>query len=178
MKQIIRHFSFTSFLLLSIASCFVYSAKSQTLPDIILSDNPPQAIKLEVKRVDIGASHKTVIRRLGKPLSSKKGGTNPCGGTKLTLRYSGLTVTLDSVDTDGQNFIVVSLEVASPKWEVASGIRTGASLQDVRSKFGQSSELRKKKGMYYVSYFVTDGYANFYFRNKKLVKVEWDLNLC
>lgn len=140
------------------------------------ADDLPQTIKLEVKSVDIGTSYRDVLRRLGKPLSSKKRGTNPCGGTKLTLSYPGLTVNLDP-DADEQNFIVVFVEVTSPNWEV-SGISVGASLEDVRAKFGKSSKLRKESGLDTIGYFVTEGYADFYFRKNKLVKVSWELNLC
>ena len=196
MKHIIQHFIFAFFLLLSIASFCGCSAQSQNSTNAVQSENTkpsptlsplpsnaksaddlPQTIKLEVEGVDTGTSYQDVLRQLGKPLSSKKRGTNPCGGTKLTLRYSGLTVNLDP-DADEQNFIVVLIEVTSPKWEVASGISVGASLEDVRAKFAKSSELRKENGLDYVSYFVIDGYANFYFRNNKLVKINWELNLC
>ena len=194
-KHIIRHFIFAFFLLLSVASFCGCSAQSQNSTNAVQSENTkpsptsspipnntkladdlPQTIKLEVKGVDIGTSYQDVLSQLGKPLSSKKRGTNPCGGAKLTLRYSDLTVNLDP-DADEQNFIVVLIEVTSPKWEV-SGISIGASLEEARAKFGKSSELRKENGLNYVSYFVTDGYANFYFRNNKLVKVNWELNLC
>jgi hypothetical protein len=136
-----------------------------------------QTIVLQVKGVDIGAKYQTVLRQLGKPLSSKKRGTNPCGNTKLVLRYSGLTITFDD-DGSGRNFIVVVIEVTSPKWEVAPGISVGASLADVQKKFSQTEAPTKEKGLENLSYFAGDGYANFYFRNKKLVKVAWELNLC
>jgi len=137
-----------------------------------------QTIDLEVKGVDVSASYQTVLRQLGKPLSSRKGGTNPCGNTKLTLRYSGLTITLDDDDGDGRNFSVVAIEVTSPKWEVAPGISVGASLADVQAKFAQTEKPTKERGLENLSYFVAEGYANFYFRNKKLVKVIWEFNLC
>ncbi len=81
-------------------------------------------------------------------------------------------------DDDGQNSIVVEIEVTSPKWEVASGISVGASLADVQTKFVQTDKPTKEKGLEKLSYFVNEGYANFYFRNKKLVKVNWEFNLC
>lgn len=144
-----------------------------TLPTVASA----QTINLKVKGVDIGAKYQTVLRQLGKPLSSRKGGTNSCGNTNLVLRYSGLTITFDD-DGDGQNFIVVFIEITSPEWKVAPGISVGASLTDVQRKFGQTEKPTKEKGLENLSYFVTDGYANFYFRNKKLVKVNWELNLC
>lgn len=136
-----------------------------------------QTIDLKVKGIDVGASYQTVLRQLGKPLLSRKGGTNPCGSTKLTLRYSGLTITLDG-DSDEGNFTVVAIEITSPKWEVAPGIKVGASFTDVQAKFVQTEEPTKEKGLKNLSYFVIDGYANFYFRDNKLVKVTWELNLC
>lgn len=136
-----------------------------------------QTIDLEVKGVDIGASYQTVLRQLGKPLLSRKGGTNPCGNTKLTLRYSGLTIILDD-DGDGRNFTVVAIEMTSPKWEIAPGISVGVSFTDVQAKFAQTENPTKENGLENLSYFVTDGYANFYFRNRKLIKVVWELNLC
>jgi hypothetical protein len=135
-----------------------------------------QTIDLKVKGVDIGASYQTVLRQLGKPLSNRKGGTNPCGGTKQVLRYSGLKITLDE-DEDKQN-IVVLIEVTSPKWEVASGVSIGASLENVRAKFSQSHDLSKESGFDVLTYSDGDGALTFYFRNKKLVKVTRDLNLC
>ena len=135
-----------------------------------------QTIDFEVKGVGIGASYQTVLRQLGKPLSSRKGGTNPCGGTKLTLRYSGLTISLDE-DADRQNTVIL-IEVISPKWEVVSGISVGASLEDVQAKFGQPDDTATKSGSKILTYFDGDGAVTFYFRNKKLVKVNRDLNLC
>ena len=135
-----------------------------------------QTIDFNVKGIGIGTSYQTALRQFGKPLSNRKSGTNPCGGTKQTLRYSGLTITLDEGE-DRQNIIVL-IEVTSPKWEVASGIGVGASLKDMRAKFGQSGELSKELGFNVLTYFDGDGTANFYFRNKKLVKVNRDLNLC
>jgi len=135
-----------------------------------------QTIDFKVKGVGIATSYQTVLRQLGKPLSSRKGGTNPCGGKKQVLRYSGLTITLDE-DEDKQN-IVVLIEVTSPKWKVASGISVGASLKDVQAKLGQSVELSKESGFEVLTYLDGDGAIAFYFRNKKLVKVTRDLNLC
>lgn len=136
-----------------------------------------QKIDLQVKGVDIGASYQTALRQLGKPLSSKKGGTNPCGNTKLMLRYPGLTLTFDA-DENGQNFIVVKIEITSPNWEVAPQVKVGVSLKDVKAKFVQTDKPEGKSGLEKLSYFVTDGYANFYFRGKKLIKIAWELNLC
>ncbi len=136
-----------------------------------------QTVDFEVKSVGNGTSYQTVLRQLGKPLSSRKGGTNPCGGTKLVLRYSGLKITLDDAG-DTKEFNVVLIEVTSPKWQVASGISIGVSLEDVRAKFGQPDEMSKKSGLKLLAYLDGDGAVTFYFRNRKLVKVTRGLNLC
>jgi hypothetical protein len=138
---------------------------------------PAQTIDLQVGGVEIGTTYPTVIQKLGKPVSKKKGGIVPCGSndeTLLTLRYRGLALEL----TEGLSgkFFVFTAKVTSPKWSV-SGIRVGASVEDVKKKFG-SGELTKEKGLEYLSYYITDGYANFVFQNNKLVKVDWELNLC
>jgi hypothetical protein len=134
-------------------------------------------IDLQVKGVNIGASYSTVLRQLGKPLQSKKGGSFPCGDKLLTLRYSGLVIKLDGNGTK-QDFSVVSVETTSSKWSVAKGIAIGAKLNDVRAKFGQPDNKTKKASSDNLFYFITDGGANFYFKNNKLVKVIWEENLC
>lgn len=135
-----------------------------------------QTINLQVKGVEIGTSYSTVVQKLGKPSSSKKGGIVPCGegDTLLTLHYPGLV--LELYKNGEQNFSVFSMEVTSPKWSV-SGIRIGAGVKDVKAKLGPS-KLSKDEGLDNLNYFITDGYANFYFQNKKLVRVEWEFNFC
>ncbi len=190
-----RHFIFTSFLLVFVASFFGCSAQSQNLTNVVQTENakpsptlsplpantevsntPRDTFPFKIKGVGIGASYQEVLRQLGKPLSNRKGGTNPCGGTKQVLRYSGLTITLDEGE-DRQN-IVVLIEVTSSKWEIASGISVGASSEDVQAKFGQPDDTTTESGLEVLRYFDGDGAVDFYFRNKKLVKVNRDLNLC
>jgi len=95
----------------------------------------------------------------------------------MILRYSGLVIKLDA-DGNGRNFSVISIEAVSPKWFVAPKIGVGATLEKVRAKFGRTEKPVKESGLEKLSYFITDGYANFYFRNKKLVRVIWEENLC
>lgn len=135
-----------------------------------------QTIDFDVKGVGLGTPYQTVLRQLGKPLSSRKGRTNPCGGAKQVLRYSGLIITLDESEDKQSN--VVLIEVTSPKWEIASGIGVGVSLKDVRGKFGQPNDTTTKSGSGTLIYLDGDGAVTFYFRNKKLVKVIRDENLC
>lgn len=135
------------------------------------------AISLNVKGIGIGATYPQVTRRFGKPLSSSEGGDNPCGGKKLMLRYPGLVFTLDG-ETSLRYFIVVAIEVTSPKYPVAPTIGVGANLAKVRSKLGRKNELRKEAGGQKLSYSIRDGFADFHFRQNKLVKAVWKMNLC
>ncbi len=136
-----------------------------------------QTIDLKVKGVEIGTSYSSVLEKLGKPLSSKVGGIVPCsdGSKLLTVRYQGLVIEL-SKDVDETNFTVFSMTVTSPRWSM-SGINIGADIKNVRTKYG-SSKLIKDEGMDSLIYYITDGFATFYFRNKKLVKVRWEFNFC
>lgn len=135
-----------------------------------------QTIDLQVSGVGVTTPYSIVLQKLGKPLSKKKGGTFPCGDEMLTLRYQGLIVKLIEAN-DGTGFIVGSVDVTSPKWSV-SGINVGASIKDVQTKFGQLEEKTKKSGLENLSYGMAEGFANFYFRNNKLVKISWEFNIC
>jgi hypothetical protein len=136
-----------------------------------------ETIDLKVKGVGIGTPYSTVVTKLGKPLSSKKGGSFPCdqGKPMLILRYSGLVIKL--IEDNNNQYFVASMEVTSPKW-TASGITIGANIREVQKRFGQNNNLSKEKELENLPYFIEDGYARFYFRNKKLVKVAWELNVC
>lgn len=69
------------------------------------------------------------------------------------------------------------MEVTAAKWQISGKARVGENVENVRTKFGVGN-LSKKNGLDNLSYYITDGYANFYFRNNKLVKVNWELNVC
>lgn len=136
-----------------------------------------QTIDLQVSGVGVATPYSIVLQKLGKPLSKKKGGTFPCdNGEMLILRYQGLIVKLIEAN-DGTGFIVGSVDVTSPKWSI-SGINVGASIKDVQTKFGQLEEKTKKSGSENLSYGMAEGFANFYFRNNKLVKISWEFNIC
>jgi hypothetical protein len=136
-----------------------------------------QTLDLKVKGIGVGTSYSTVLKKLGKPLSSKKHGSFPCdnGNSMLTLRYSGLVIKL--IQDNNNQYFVASMEVTSPKW-AASGIKIGASIREVQKRFGQNNNLSKERGLENLQYFNGDGYADFYFRNNKLTKVVWELNAC
>jgi hypothetical protein len=136
-------------------------------------------IDLRVNNVGLGTSQSTVLRRLGKPLQSRKTEFNDCGdGFEKNFSYSGLKTTVLS-DNKGKNFTAVSFEVSSPKWSV-SGIKIGADRKSVRAKFGEPLEIKNESGLESWSYVNkgNDGFAGFYFRNNKLVKIAWESVLC
>jgi len=136
-----------------------------------------QTIDLQVKGVEIATPYSTVIQKLGKPLSEKKGGEFPCDNSDmLTLRYKGLIVRLIEAN-DGTGFIVGSVSITSAKWSI-SGVNIGASIKDIQTRFGQSEVETKESGLENLSYGMAEGFANFYFRNNKLVKVSWEFNIC
>lgn len=137
-------------------------------------------IDLRINGVGLGTSHSRVLRQLGKPLHTERGGFNECGNDiTITLHYPGLVIELLG-DGKGQNFIVFSIELTSSKWSVASGISVGANAKDVQAKFGQPLEKRLESGVESWSYVNkgNDGFAGFYFRDKKLVKVVWEYTIC
>jgi hypothetical protein len=135
-----------------------------------------QTIELKVNGIEIGAYYSTVLKKLGKPLSKKKGGSFPCDDDRMmTMRYAGLILKL--IPDNNNRYFVAAMEVTSRKW-VTSGIMVGANIKDVQRRFGRNDKPRKEKVSENLPYFIKDGYANFYFRNKKLVRINWELNAC
>jgi len=141
-------------------------------------------VDLRVSGIGSGTSYSTVVRKLGKPLRSKKeryAADSACSGaaeTHLTLFYSGLEITLLG-DGRGRNLDVYSIEVTSKKW-VASGISIGASIKNILNKFNEPNSKADISGET-VLYYVTKenlGGVNFYFRNNKLVRVAMTETLC
>jgi len=141
-------------------------------------------VDLRVNGIGSGTSYSTVVRKLGKPLRSKKerlAANSACSGsaeTHLTLFYSGLEVTLLG-DGRGRKLEVYSMEVTSKKWS-ASGVGIGADAQDVLTKFGEPNSKEEESGETIFYYTTKDnlGGVDFHFRNNKLVKVEMTETLC
>ncbi len=132
---------------------------------------------MQINGVGVYTPYSTVIQKLGKPLSEKKDGEFPCeNGETLTLRYKGLIVRLIEAN-DGTGFFVGSISVTSAKWSI-SGVNIGASIKDIQTKFGQSKVETKESGLKNLSYGMAEGFADFYFRNNKLVEVYWEFNIC
>lgn len=139
-------------------------------------DISAQMVELNLNGIGIGTARKDVFKKLGKPLSTRIDGEFPChNGKKLVTKYSGLT--FEMIDNENEtDFFVATVIVTSKKWTV-SGIRIGASLEEVKNKFG-NEEARKEYGFDVLSYPNGDGYANFFFKKNKLVKISWELNVC
>jgi hypothetical protein len=141
-------------------------------------------VDLRVSGIGSGTPYPTVIRNLGKPPQRKATRTNAslsCSGaaeTDVTLLYAGLQISLLG-DGRGRNLTVYSIEVSSPKWMV-SGVRIGASMEDVENKFGRPISKAQESGET-IFHYVTKGnlgMVNFHFRNNKLVKVAMTETLC
>ena len=150
----------------------------------VLGQKKWREVDLRINGIGSGTSYSTVIKKLGKPLrteTEKIKASLACSGsaeTHLTLVYSGLEITLLG-DGRGRNLDVYSIEVTSKKW-VASGITLGASIKDVRAKFGEPNEQANESNQT-ILYYNTNGNlggVNFYFQNNKLVKVGMTEALC
>ena len=134
-----------------------------------------QTFEPKVNGIGIGTSYSTILKKLGKPLLVKKGEEYPCNSGRITIiRYSGLRLNLIK-SFSSNKLIVDSMEITLPRWSV-SGIRIGAKLKEVESKF--SGNIRRENGVDILGGFVKDGYRNFYFQNKRLIKMTWELNPC
>lgn len=129
-------------------------------------DISAQMVELNLNGIGIGTTRKDIFKKLGKPLSSQINGEFPCdNGKKLVTKYSGLTFEMIA-DENETDFFVATVIVTSPKWTV-SGIQIGASLEEVKNKFG-NQKARKEEGFDVLSYPNGDGYAIFFFKKNKI----------
>lgn len=143
-------------------------------------------VDFRVKGVGLGSSHAHVLRQLGKPISSKREKVidefEACGPsyTSLRLHYDGAVLELNG-DLKGQNFRVVDIEITSPKFLIAPGLRIGMTEAEARSKLGGTPWQETTDAGFRVLSYVTkgnDGGAGLYFRNGRLVKVLWNYTAC
>jgi len=74
------------------------------------------------------------------------------------------------------------MNLTSLKWLIASDIRIGVSIENVRAKFGQPnySEDSEDFDKDILDYVTKEnlGLVNFYFRNNKLIRLEMAETLC
>jgi hypothetical protein len=166
MKQIVLSIIFV---LLVVSGINAQNEKSVS-SDAINFDN------LKIKNIGLSSPLSNVLSQLGKPLKSKNSGTYPCGNTEKTLRYSGLRIKLEK-DNKGNDYRVVSIEVASSAWSV-SGIRIGENIENVKAKLKYRYDTTKESEIEGLHYGNGDGVASFYFRDNKLVKINWEYNWC
>ena len=137
----------------------------------------PQTIDLNVRGITVGTSHQVVLRKLGKPLATIRGGHYPCDdGPMRTLKYPGLVLRLLQ-GNDGKGFFVAAVDVTSVKWPVAPKIGIGSGLKEITAKFG-TKEIETQNGRKTVSYLMDEGHAVFTFRRAKAVKIAWEFNVC
>ena len=139
------------------------------------SDAFLNSVRNEVNGIAIGSSYGELVERFGKPRSEKKGGKNPCGSSKTVLRYYGIDFTTDD---DGEQNIVVFIDITSPTWEIAPGIRTGFTIEEVRSKMGRNGIVTVEGGVEYLGYADGDGYLHFYLKNGRVTRITRELNMC
>jgi len=138
------------------------------------SDQVLNTVRNEVNGMGIGSSYKELTERFGKPHSKKIGGNNPCGSNKSVLQYNGIAFTMDD---DGENNIVVVIEIISPNWELVPGVRTGMPLEQVRAVMGRNG-IHTIKEVESLSYADGDGFLNFQFADGKVAKITRNLNMC
>lgn len=164
--------------LIVLSIIFLLSAFSEVNAQNEKSD-PSDAIKfddLKIKGIGLDSLNSDVLSKFGKPLKSTKSGNYPCGNSEMTLRYSGLIIKLEE-DVEGNNYRVVSIEVTFPDWSV-SGINIGANVEDVKAKLKYRYHMTRESGKEGLHYSNGDGGASFYFRDNKLVKINWEYNWC
>ena len=146
---------------------------------------PATEVDFRVKSVGLGNSYAQVVRRLGRPISSRRekipDDFGVCGGayTSLRLRYPGVEIELMG-DLRGRDFQVISMEVTSPNILIAPGIRIGMTEAETRSKIGPPLQERTESGFRIQNYITkgNEGGAGLYIRDGRLVKVQWDYTMC
>jgi hypothetical protein len=139
-------------------------------------------VDFRVRNVGLGSRRSSVLRQFGKPLTMTRERVldETCGPpyTSLRLKYSGLVIRLEG-DIRGRHFRVVSVEVNSPQL-LLSPIRIGMTEQEVRSRLSPPWQERNESGFHILNYATkgNDGGAGLYFREGKLMKVQWEATLC
>lgn len=150
-----------------------------------IGQDPSQLTEVDfrVKGVGLGNSYAAVLRQLGRPVSSRreKIEDEACSPpyTSLTLSYKGAVIEFVG-DTRGRAFKVVSMEVTSPQYLITPRVKLGMSEQEVRSKLGEPWQVTNESGLQILNYVTkgNDGGAGLYFRNGRLVKLQWAYTAC
>ena len=142
-------------------------------------------VNLRLKGIGLGSSYASVLRRWGRPLSSKREKVvdeyEVCGPpyTSLRLSYEGASIELMG-DLRWRNFKVVSMEITSGKFLIAPGIKVGMTEKEIRSKLGVPFQQRHESGVLILNYATkgNDGGAGLHFVSGRLIKIDWEYILC
>jgi hypothetical protein len=132
-------------------------------------------VDLSVNGIRSGTSYSDVLKILGRPSRVENAPPDDlCGiGPMRTLYYRGLTIELTR---PRKMYVVVTMTVTSPRFRLNQGIRIGTSMKIARTKLGRGNGDTATK-LYYVTKGNLGG-VTFFFRNKKLLKVEMSETLC
>jgi len=135
---------------------------------------------LKVNGVGLGSKYAEVVRKLGKPtreIINRK--MDECIGSRIrTLSYPGLKIELDD---PGTGYEVYFLEITSAKWQ-ASGATIGDTTTAVQKRFGthgRTIENPKTNPQWLYSMPGDNpGGSYFYFRGRKLIKMQSGYEMC
>lgn len=132
-------------------------------------------VDLQVNGIRVGSTYKDTLKRLGKPIrESVDPQKNECtGGYSRTLYYDGLEVELDG-DKSGKDASVISIDVTSSKWKLSSGIKLGATMEEIKALFGEPAAGQdgdQNRWVYGMSEKLGPGATDFLFKDGKLVSI-------
>jgi hypothetical protein len=131
---------------------------------------------LTIKRIGLDSTEQNVIKALGKPRSRKNLGFYNCDETK-TISYKGLNFYL-AENTETKHWEVYGIELTSNNFQLDSGIKIGDSIESIKQKIDINVSKQNKNEITTISYSNGEGQVVFYFRNNKLEKISWEINLC
>ena len=172
-------------MLTSVLLCLVCCSSTPARFDFRQDPQPSTQVDFRLKGVGLGSSHALVLRRLGRPISSKRekipDDFGVCGGayTSLRLRYQGAEIELMG-DLRGRDFMVISMEVTSSNFLIAPGVKIGMTEEETRSKIGAALQERTESGVRILNYITkgNEGGAGLHFRDGRLIKVDWGYTMC
>lgn len=156
---------------------FTFSASAQKFVEI----------DLMVNGIASGTPYSTVIKKIGKPKSETglADEIDECtGGRGKVLSYDGFEINMMG-DENGRKQTVLDMEITSPQWVTSTGIKIGATPQQVMAKYGKvryEDDFEYKQGnvkvltgektLVYEMKKNGPGGTTFYFKNDRLVRIE------
>jgi hypothetical protein len=143
-----------------------------------------KSLLLSVNGVTLGTSHKSVLKKLGKPTRDTIGEINECNESRSReITYPGLRLLLYEDAPRSGVFSVGEIEVTSWRWNI-SGIRIGAIDQTVVKRFGKAYSHGPGEGSNVITWFYAiseadgPGMTNLDFRKGRLIRVYTAYALC